>query len=1068
MTRIVGFAIENWRMTIGIMIFAVIGGFLAMSRLSIDAEPDVPVPIINVRVVLPGVSPEDSERLLIKPMETELKSIEGLKRMDGIAATSVGYMTLEFNASFDQDKAVSDVIEKVDRARAEFPAEAQEPIVQELNVSTFPIVVINLFGDAPERELQKRAKHIQKALESIPEVLEAKISGEREDVLEAILDPALMESANISFEEIASAIARNNALITAGALETDTGRFNVKLPGLISTRDDLQELVIRNDGNGGIVKLSDIADVRRGYKDISSYARFNGEPSLSVELSKRTGENIVDTIKKVRSTVSEIMADPDWPETIKVEYSQDKSNYIREMMSSLFSSIVNAVILVFIVCIAALGLRSALFVGWAIPASFLMALFMFYIQDQPINMMIMFGLILSVGVLVDAAIVIIEYADRKLAEGLPRKEAFQIAGERMFWPIISSTATTLVAFIPLLFWDEITGKFMSFLPLTMIYVLTASMFMAIIFLPTLGALIGPRKITKATGNLKALSGAEGDPSKVTGLMGVYVGFIRFMIARPISVIVMTVIILFLIVSGFRASTAGPPPKPVEFFTQNSSDQIFIVARARGNTTPAFDLEIGKDIERRIADIVDIESAYTVAGSGASSGGFEGNDQLPVDTVAKVFVELVQFENRSYTVPEITEQLREATTGVPGVYTEIIAASQGPPIGKDIAIELSGTNSRDVETGLRIVKNKLSSIDGIYEIGDTLPVPGIDWELVVNRVEAGRLGLDISRIGSVIQFVTEGTLVGKYRPIDSDEEVDIRIRYPSSYRDLKVLDNLRILTPTGAVPLSSVVERVAKPRQDTIKRRDQKNVFEVNANSMEGFATNAQVQELKTWLNEDNILPDGVEFKFLGQEEENAAAAQFFQGAGLAILFMMGVILLLQFNSFYHVFLTLMAVVLSVFGVLLGLTFYPYISMILTLTGVIALAGIIVNNNIVLIDTYQRLLENGYEAEDAALRTAGQRLRPVVLTTLTTVIGLMPLVLGWQADIFSGTFSTKGTATSDIWAPISYVLVCGLSFATTLTLIVTPVLLAAPTVLKKRFKRIFGRKYPRPKSVVIAE
>jgi len=358
MNGIVGFAIENWRMTMGIMLFAVLGGIIAMSRLPIDAEPDIPVPVVNVRVVLPGVSPEDSERLLIKPLEKELKSVEGLKQLDGVAGNSVGYVVAEFNASFDQSQAVSDVIEKVDRARAEFPAEAKEPIVEELNMSTFPIVVINLFGEVPDRLLQNRAKIIQKELEGIPEVLEAKISGEREDVLEAVLNPALVESANVSFEEIAAAIVQNNALITAGKLETETGKFNVKLPGLIESPRDLSNLVIRSDGKGGVIKLSDLGTVRRGFKDVTSIARFNGQTSVSIEISKRTGKNIIETIKKVRATVDDVRQREDWPETIQIEYSQDKSRYIREMVSSLFSSIVNAVILVFIVCIAALGLRS--------------------------------------------------------------------------------------------------------------------------------------------------------------------------------------------------------------------------------------------------------------------------------------------------------------------------------------------------------------------------------------------------------------------------------------------------------------------------------------------------------------------------------------------------------------------------------------------------------------------------------------------------------------------------------------------------------------------------------------
>jgi len=353
----------------------------------------------------------------------------------------------------------------------------------------------------------------------------------------------------------------------------------------------------------------------------------------------------------------------------------------------------------------------------------------------------------------------------------------------------------------------------------------------------------------------------------------------------------------------------------------------------------------------------------------------------------------------------------------------------------------------------LLKISAYNIEGVHDFEDSLPLPGIDWELVVDRAEAGRLGLDVGRIGSAIQFLTEGALVGKYRPLDVEEEVDIRVRYPKSARDLSQLDKLRIQTPQGAVPLSSVIKRVAKPRQDKIERRDLLPFFTVQGNTRKGYATNKQVEELERWFEEEANIPSDVKIKFLGQAEENAATAQFGKNAAMAILFMMGVILLLQFNSFYHVFLTLSSVVLSVLGVLLGLTFYPYISSILVLTGVIALAGIVVNNNIVLIDTYQRLKAHGFSSEDAALRTAAQRLRPVFLTTLTTVVGLMPLVLAWQANIFTGKFSTQGSSTSDIWAPISYVISCGLGFATILTLIITPVLLAMPAVIGGRLSRL---------------
>ena len=1049
MTAIVDFAIKNWRLTIGVMIFMVMGGIYAMGKLALDADPDVPIPFINVQVVLPGVSPQDSQRLLIRPMETELKSIEGLKKMDGIAATSVANMVLEFTPSFDQAQAVSDVLEKVDRARADFPQQAREPIVEELNSATLPILVVNLYGDAPDRELQVRAKSLQQRLETIPAVLEASILGERERILEAVLDPASVESSGISFVEIGQAIASNNSLVTAGRIETNNGKFNIKLPGLIEDADDLANLVVRANPNGDIIRLKDIAIIREGFKDVETYTQFNGKRSIAIEISKRQGENIIETIDKVRVLLDDITTQPDWPDTILVETSQDQSLRIYDIVTSLFSSIVNAVVLVFIVCIAALGIRSALFVGWAIPASFLMSLFLFLIQGETMNMMIMFGLILSVGVLVDSAIVVIEYADRKLAEGLSRIEAFSLAGRRMFWPIVSSTATTLAAFIPFLFWDDVTGKYMSYFPITMIYVLSSSLIMALIFLPTMGALIGPKHVTKDVKKMKALSGQDGDPMSIGGLTGLYVKLIHFLVRFPSLVISAMVLIAVIIVMMFKASLGGETPKPVEFFTQDAGDQIYVLARARGNGTPGQDVKLAKEIEAMIDDIDGIQSIYTVAGAdatGSSDGGNFRGPQAPDDTVVRIFTELAPFLERRAS-KDIIDDLRQAVANIPGVYTEIQAVPFGPPVGKDVLIQLSSNNSEELKAATRTVRSYVEGYEGLFEIDDTLPAAGIDWEFQVDREEAGRLGLNVTAIGAAIQFATDGALVGQYRPLSADEEVDIRVRYPSSSRDLKLLDTLRIITSSGAVPLSAVVKRVPTQREDKITRRDQQIVYEVRANTLPDYATNSIVSSLKSWLETPDLLPNSVSYKFLGQDEENAAAGKFFKAAGISIIFMMAIILLLQFNSFYHVFLTLLAVVLSLFGVILGLTFYPYISVILCCTGVTALVGIVVNNNIVLIDTYQLLTTAGYAPADAALRTAAQRLRPVLLTTITTIVGLMPLVLGWQADIFSGYFSTQGTMTSHVWAPISYVIVCGLGFATILTLVITPVLLAVPRMWK---------------------
>lgn len=1053
---IVGFSIRNWRMTMGIMLFAVIGGLLAISRLPVDAEPDVPIPFVNIQVTLPGISPEDSERLLIRPLETELKSIEGLKQMDGVAATNVASLTLEFEADHDLDLAIADVLEKVDRARTEFPEEAFEPVVNEVSTSTVPILTVNLWGDVPERALQQQAKFIQRALESQSEILEANIIGERINVLEAVVDPSKIDSLGISFDEIAAAVSVNNSLVPAGVLETNSGKFNIKLQGLIENPEDLQELVVRRGANGDIVRMGDISTVRSGYKDAQNIARFNGRKSVSLEVTKRQNANILDTVILIEDFVNNLKDSPDWPEAINATFSQSRAIFITDMRRELSASIVNAVILVFIVCIAALGWRSALFVGWAIPSSFLIAFFLFLVQGETINMMILFGLILSVGVLVDSAIVIIEYADRKMDEGLERRAAFQMAGERMFWPIISSTATTLAAFIPLLFWNTIPGKFMAYFPRTMIYVLTASMLMALVFLPTMGSIIGFKPKKNANSNAALLAGADGDPSQLKGFTGVYVKFIKKLIQFPLMVIAGLVFISALIIGGFQASMEGPPPKPVAFFTQEPGDQIYVFARTRGNSTAEQSLGIGEELERRISQIDAIKSIYNVIGPTSNDRfQFDGPGSVPADTTVKIYIELYPFAERRPLI-EILDDISEAVQGIPGVITEVSTVEFGPPIDKDIGILISSDNRTNLANVTRQVRDKLETIEGVQDFEDSLPLPGIDWELVIDRAEAGRLGLDVGRIGSAIQFLTDGALVGKYRPLDVEEEVDIRIRYPKSARDLAQLDTLRIQTPNGAVPLSSVIKRVAKPRQDKIDRRDLLPNYVVKANTTKGYATNKQVEELKNWIEQESDIPPDVQIKFLGQAEENAATAQFGKTASLAILFMMGVILLLQFNSFYHVFLTLSSVILSVLGVVLGLTFYPYISSILVLTGVIALAGIVVNNNIVLIDTYQRLKTHGFSSQDAALRTAAQRLRPVALTTLTTVIGLMPLVLAWQANIFTGEFSTEGSATSGIWAPISYVISCGLGFATILTLIITPVLLAMPSVMSARFNRFKNR------------
>lgn len=1042
MTGIVRFAVDHWRMTIALLAFAIIGGFLAMFSITLEAEPDVPVPFVFVEVVLPGVSPEDSERLLVKPLETELKLLDGVKELQGFGYSSVGTVIIEFDADFDQDAAVSDVIEAVNRARGELPEEAKEPRVTEISLATQPLIAVNLFGVVPDRELQLRAKQLKERFESNSKILRAEILGEREELLEAVINPALMDSNNITFNELAAAISRNNSLVPAGRLNTGSGDFSVKLPGQIEQPQDLADIVVRTGPDGSILRLSDIAEVRSSFKDRRAYARFQGRPSVTLEISKRTGENILDTVAEIRAMLADETAD--WPENIQMEFSQDQTIYIFELIGSLFQAIVNAVVLVAIVCIAALGVRSALMVGFVIPGSFLITLFLFAALDRPVNMMVMFAMVLSVGILVDSAVVVVEYADRKLAEGMERREAYILAGERMFWPIVSSTGTTLAAFLPLLFWNTISGQFMSHFPRTLIFILSASMVMALIFLPMIGALFGPKQIKNASESLRSLSAAEGDPLSLSGFTGGYARFIDRLARFPTLVLIATILIVLGVFTLFSSSQHR-----VEFFTDEGGEEIYVYARARGNAPPQAYNEVAIEIERRLQDIEGVQSTLTVSGQLARSDGVRGGNP-PVDMVARTSLELLPFEVRKASV-EIERDVIAALADFPGVTFETEIETDGPPTGKDVTIELTSENLDALRETTERLTAHFKTMPSLIAVENTLPLPGVEWQLEIDKAEAGRLGVDIQAIGAAVQFVTDGALVGFFRPLDTDDEIDIRLRFPEAARGLSSLDDLRIQTRNGSVPLSSVVKRTAKPKLESIERRDQNRFYEVRANTNSGidpatgerYATNLIVGDIKTWLTEEFELPDGVNFRFLGQEEENAAAGRFFARAGLATLFMMAVILLWQFNNFWHVLMTLSAVVLSITGVLLGLQFYHYISILLCGTGVLALAGIVVNNNIVLIDTFQRLSAQGFSPHEAAVRTAAQRMRPVFLTTVTTVAGLMPMVLEIQANLVTGVFSTGGSVSSSVWAPVSYVIVCGLAFATVLTLIFTPIMLAAP-------------------------
>ncbi|MDJ0921579.1 MAG: efflux RND transporter permease subunit [Henriciella sp.] len=1047
MNSLIDGAIGRARMVLAILVVALIAGSMTYINLPKEADPDVPIPFVGVTIPLEGVSPEDAERLLVRPVETELQAIEGVKQIDSFGLEGAGQIVIEFEVSFDQDQAVLDVQEKVDLAQREFPEEAREPIVEEMNASLFPILAINLYGDAPERGLYRIGQALKDELKGLDGVLEARLQGDREEVMEITVDPAKLEAYNISYQEILAVVSNNNRLVPAGRIDMGEGRFPVKVPGLIKTAQDAFDLPVKSAGDSSIT-LADVSTVRRTFKDREQYAKFNGQPAVTIQVIKRTGANILDTVAEVEAVIERTQ--PTWPDTINVTLTSDMSEMIDEQLGQLQASIAVAVVLVMIIVVAALGLRSAGMVGLAIPGSFVMAFLMLGLFGYTINMMVMFGMVIAVGILVDGAIVVVEYADRKMAEGLHRKQAYAMAAKRMFWPIVASSATTLAAFFPFLFWDSLVGKFMSYLPITLIFVLVASLVMALIFLPVLGSVMGGRGASETNNGLVEVSGVDGDPLEASGWFGRYARATSALIARPILVTLGAVAILISIFVWF-AST----PHKSELFLDVEPEQLYVFVQAQGNLSADEEYEIVDRAIERLLPIDGIESIASTSGSeGSGSFNFDGTSSPPLDTIGRVLINLKDRDD-GYDGRITEQEIRDALVGVPGLRTEVRKLEQGPPVGKDVQIAVRSNDNVALYQVAGEIRAFVDTMDGLREVEDTRPLPGIEYQLNVDRAQAAKFGVDVSQVGAAVQLITNGILVGRYRPDDALDEVDIRVRLPESERSVEALDRLRIATPGGQVPLSQFVTRQPAQKITKIDRRDGKRVITIRANAIEQGEGAAKVTEIREWMETANLNP-AVDMQFEGADEDAAEANAFFQMAALASLFLMGIILLWEFNNFYHVVLTLSAVILSTAGVLIGIQLVlPYISVLMIGTGVVALAGIVVNNNIVLIDTFQRLQRDGRNAEQAAIAAAAQRIRPILLTTLTTICGLLPMVFMMNVSFLDGSISFGGV-TAEWWVPLATAVVFGLGFSTMLTLIVTPVWLAAPEKLGRWRDSMLGR------------
>ncbi|MBJ3763565.1 efflux RND transporter permease subunit [Maribius pontilimi] len=1182
MTGIVDWAASHARMVLAFILLSLTVGGITYVSLPKEGEPDIEIPALFVSVPFPGISAEDSERLLVKPMETELSDLDGLKKLTGTASEGYAGVAMEFEFGWDKSKIMADVRDAMNNAEAKFPDGAEQYSINEINFSEFPIIIVSLTGDLPERTLLRVAKDLQDRLEGLEPVLEAALSGQRDEMVEVLIDPLRLESYNVTANELITVVTRNNQLIAAGEVETDTGAFAVKIPSSFDTQQDIYELPVKVNGDS-VVTLGDLAEIRLTFEDRVGTARFNGEKTVALQVVKRKGYNLIDTTALIRDEVAK--AEAGWPQdlrqAVEVTTSNDQSRQVESMVTQLEGSVLTAVALVMIVVLGALGIRSAFLVGFAIPTSFLLCFILLGIMGISISNIVMFGLILAVGMLVDGAIVVVEYADRRIDEGAGPMTAFTEAAKRMFWPIVSSTATTLCAFLPMLFWPGVPGEFMGMLPVTLIFVLSASLIVALIYLPVMGgvagrmsrafhgasewlravlpwfaraALVPVAGYTMFLGAMQTLNSRYllGDlplPGPVSFLPGaillvlgafalaITVGSVRWtprekriragrhrtpfgwvmkmIVGNPVMPVVAIAAVAAFVVGTF--SYYGANNNGVEFFVESEPEQAILYVRARGNLSLAEKDAILRQAEDITLNTVGVQSAFAFAGDGGLNSN-TGGAEAPLDTIGQVQVELIPWDERpafarandEVTLEEldgdlVMANLEEQLATLPGVETEILNLSRGPASGKPVHLRLRGANWTDLQEATRVARAKFETTAGLVDIEDSLPLPGIDWEIEVDVEKAGRYGADVATVGGMVQLVTRGLLLDTMRVDTSDEEIDIRVRLPREDRVLSTLDSLKVRTEDGLIPLSNFTTRKPVNSLGQIDRIGQERYFDVKADvaaglqklvdgdggiaaflrpaDMAGVAADApritldgaemavtslqgagsvqalvdgvangnlsaqpvnpneRIAVLTEWLEQgESPLPAGVDWEWTGDQEDQAESGAFLMKAFAGALGLMFIILLAQFNSVYNAVLVLLAVVLSTAGCLIGMLVMdqPF-SIIMTGTGIVALAGIVVNNNIVLIDTYQEY-EKYMPRIEAIIRTAEDRIRPVLLTTITTMAGLAPMMFGLSLDFIAGGYSID-SPTALWWKQLATAVVFGLGIATVLTLIFTPSLLA---------------------------
>ena len=1032
MIQIIDFAIKKAKTTLLIAFMVIIAGSYARQEIPIAASPNVQLPFISVSVFLDGASPGDTSRLIARPLENRLKTVTGVKSIRSTSYLSYARIFLEFEVGFDIDKALVDIKQGVEEIKYQLPQEAEDPQIQEYSEASFPVMNISIVGGTSVRQKVFYARELKDKIEPIEQILEVRLTGAPEEVLEGIIDKSKMESYGVTLSDIYYSVSNNNLIIPGGNQDTGRGSFNIEVPSIIESAKDVYAIPVKVTKDA-IVTLGDIASIKRTFKDFTSYARVNGEDAVTLEISLRESANAIDASNAIREILKNF--ESTLPKNLKIAISNDDTVYASLMVKELNGNIIAAVILIMVLVIASMGTRVSMLVGLSIPFCFLMTYLILYSLGMEVNFLVMMGLLLGMGMLIDGSIVITEYADKKIAEGLSRAEGYTLASKRMFYPIIASTGTTLAAFIPIMFWPGFTGQFMRYLPITIFFVLSASLFYSLIVIPVLGTYFGQKE--------SALNNNEEHASIFVRLTDWYGKYIKKFVENPVETVLAVIAVLMLIIMSYSFSGKG-----TIYFAIVDPVQANITIKARGNFSALEAKEIVEQVEERFLKIEGIKNVYLRSGSDWWESG--------ADRIGGGFIETLEPSQRDISGFEIMDQLKTSTQDLPGIAVEIEADLGGPSFNSPIELDIYGDTEEDVNIAVNRIENFMrNEMNGLNNIFSSKAYPSVEWSVEVDKQKAAQLGVSVSDVGALVQMLTNGFKVGEYRPDDAKDEVEIRAKFPDSDRTITGIRDLNVVTKLGTVPVSSFVKVIPKENRQTVNRKNGKYFQEVGAGTEDESKVSQKISELENWLKSEN-LGNNISYQFSGMAAETEDVNNFMIVAGLTAVFMMLLMLITQFNSFYQSFIILSSVTISFVGVLLGLLITGK-SFSTTMTGIsiVTLAGIVVNNNIVLIDTFNKLKEESpqYKKSIHIVNACKQRLRPIILTSLTTIFGLMPLAMGISIDIISRDIIV-GSRIVDWWSNLAVSIVFGLGFSTFITLILTPAILALPYALRNEYKKYF--------------